>query len=207
MLRKGEPMQKRKFDEIVSYCNKKVSEMEIETKYKMELLGMVTALGYAHEKETHEERTETHACDCISRQEAITTIQEAYADTEGGTDKCAVWKNVGLTNALHIMQDMPSAQPYTEAEIQKMQDLEQAEIQKAYELGKLDAEQRWIPCKTALPEKGQYVLCQCRVGIMDVLHLTDDNGWYKDSTHIYMYGFVLAWMPLPEPYREEGEKQ
>lgn len=47
-------MQKRKFDELVSYFNKKVSEMEIETKYKMELLGMVTALGYAHEKEMHE---------------------------------------------------------------------------------------------------------------------------------------------------------
>ena len=61
--------------------------------------------------ETHEERTETHACDLISRQEAITAIQEAYADTEGGTDKCAVWKNVGLTNALHIMQDLPPAQP------------------------------------------------------------------------------------------------
>lgn len=48
--------------------------------------------------------------DCISRQAAITAIQKAYADTEGGTDKCAVWKNVGLTNALHIMQDLPSAQ-------------------------------------------------------------------------------------------------
>ena len=49
--------------------------------------------------------------DLISRQAAITAIQKAYADTEGGTDKCAVWKNVGLTNALHIMQDLPSAQP------------------------------------------------------------------------------------------------
>lgn len=68
----------------------------------------------------------------------------------------------------------------------------------------IEPQQRWIPCKTALPEKGQYVLCQCRAGIMDVLHLTDDNGWYKDSTHIYMHGFVLAWMPLPEPW--EGEE-
>ncbi len=49
--------------------------------------------------------------DCVGRQAAITAIQKAYADTEGGTDKCAVWKNVGLTNALHIMQDLPSAQP------------------------------------------------------------------------------------------------
>lgn len=58
--------------------------------------------------------------DCISRQAAITAIQKVYADTEGGTDKCAVWKNVGLTNALHIMQDLPSAQPeqrYTEEEL------------------------------------------------------------------------------------------
>jgi len=53
--------------------------------------------------------------DLISRQAAITAIQNAYCDTEGGEDKCAVWKNVGLTNALHIMQDLPSAQPdYTE---------------------------------------------------------------------------------------------
>ena len=49
--------------------------------------------------------------DTISRQVAITAIQKAYADTEGGMDKLAVWKNVGLTNALHIMQDLPSAQP------------------------------------------------------------------------------------------------
>ena len=51
------------------------------------------------------------ADDLISRQAAITAIQKAYADTEGGMDKLAVWKNVGLTNALHIMQDLPSAQP------------------------------------------------------------------------------------------------
>lgn len=35
---------------------------------------------------------------------------------------------------------MPSVTPqYTEAEIQKMQELEQAEIQKAYEIGKAEA--------------------------------------------------------------------
>lgn len=51
--------------------------------------------------------------DLISRQAAIDAIQKAYADTEGGEDKNAVWKNVGLTNALHIMQDLPLAQPET----------------------------------------------------------------------------------------------
>ena len=65
----------------------------------------------------------------------------------------------------------------------------------------LPSVRQWIPCKTALPEKRKYVLCQCRAGIMDVLRLTDDNDWYKDSTHIYMYGFVVAWCPLPEPWK------
>ena len=34
---------------------------------------------------------------------------------------------------------MPAAQPYTEADIQKMQDLEQAELEKAFELGRQNA--------------------------------------------------------------------
>lgn len=49
-------MQKRKFDELISYFNRKVADMDIDTNYKMELLGMVTALGYAHEKETEERK-------------------------------------------------------------------------------------------------------------------------------------------------------
>lgn len=49
--------------------------------------------------------------DLIDRQAAIDAIQAAYIYTDGGEDKNAVWTNVGLTNALHIMQDLPSAQP------------------------------------------------------------------------------------------------
>lgn len=49
--------------------------------------------------------------DLISRQAAISTIQKAYADTTGGNDKKAAWKNVGLTNALHIIQGLSSAEP------------------------------------------------------------------------------------------------
>ena len=46
-------MQTRKFDELISYFNRKVADMDIDTNYKMELLGIVTALGCAHEKELH----------------------------------------------------------------------------------------------------------------------------------------------------------
>lgn len=44
-------MQKRKFDELISHFNRKVSDMNIDQKYKMELLGMISAIGFAHEKE------------------------------------------------------------------------------------------------------------------------------------------------------------
>lgn len=50
-------MSERKFDELISYFNRKVSDMDIDRHYKMELLGMVTALGYAHEKECEERKT------------------------------------------------------------------------------------------------------------------------------------------------------
>lgn len=44
-------MQTRKFDEMISYFNRKVSSMDIDRKYKIELLGMIMAIGLAHEKE------------------------------------------------------------------------------------------------------------------------------------------------------------
>ena len=38
-------MQKRKFDDLISHFNRKVSDMSIDQKYKMELLGMISAIG------------------------------------------------------------------------------------------------------------------------------------------------------------------
>ena len=42
-------MKERSFDEMIAYFNRRVSKMDIAQDYKMELLGMVTALGYKHE--------------------------------------------------------------------------------------------------------------------------------------------------------------
>ena len=43
-------MRERSFDEMIAYFNRRVSEMDIAQDYKMELLGMVAALEYKHEK-------------------------------------------------------------------------------------------------------------------------------------------------------------
>lgn len=70
-------MQKRKFDELISHFNRKVSDMSINQKYKMELLGMISAIGFAHEKE-HGTNLAEVGTDCISRRQAI----EAFEDAE-----------------------------------------------------------------------------------------------------------------------------
>ena len=68
------------------------------------------------------------------------------------------------------------------------------------------AQPGWIPTSERLPDVRQWVLCQCRAGIMDILRLTADGSWNKNYPHIeYMSGFVVAWMPLPTPYREGGQ--
>jgi hypothetical protein len=37
--------------------------------------------------------------------------------------------------------------------------------------------------------------------MIKVLKLDADFDWYQDADHCYMNGFVIAWMPLPEPYK------
>lgn len=64
----------------------------------------------------------------------------------------------------------------------------------------------WIAASESLPEIGKKVLCLCQADIYEVLALASE-GWYHDERHCYMRGFVVAWMPLPEPYEvEEGDK-
>ena len=66
--------------------------------------------------------------------------------------------------------------------------------------------QQWIPCTPeTMPKVREWVLCQCRAGIMDVLRLTEDGSWNKNYPYAeYMSGFVIAWMPLPDSW--EGEQ-
>ena len=97
-------MQKRKFDELISHFNRKVSDMSIDQKYKMELLGMISAIGFAHEKELGTDLAEV-GTDLISRQAAI---EAAMRDVS-----CIRTHefNAGATRAANRIKQLPPAEP------------------------------------------------------------------------------------------------
>lgn len=64
----------------------------------------------------------------------------------------------------------------------------------------------WIPCSEKLPEVNIPVLTQWGVycsgeNRIEILRLNEFGRWHGDSGE--PNGKVIAWMPLPEPYREE----
>ena len=86
-----------------------------------------------------------------------------------------------------------------------------------YEQARFDYEQKWIPVTERLPEEDDYRPCYGHddgvvwwANDMGIIGL----GWYYNSTGQWAYydefthseqsvGKVLAWMPLPEPYKGE----
>lgn len=59
----------------------------------------------------------------------------------------------------------------------------------------------WIPCSERLPEReGRYLCTNDELGGW----ITSINIWLGDHW-LYPNEKPIAWMPLPEPYREEKE--
>jgi len=137
--------------------------------------------------------------DLIDRQAAIDAIRASRMIYSGTWGK-------GLAMAEERLRNLPSAQPYTDEEIQAIQDLESAEIEKTYELGRESAQQ-WIPCSERLPEhdgeKYLVTLYSDRINVVSVrisYCYMNRDGFWSDVPVGYK---VTAWMPLPEPWMGE----
>lgn len=61
--------------------------------------------------------------------------------------------------------------------------------------------EKWIPCSKWLPEENGHYLITAKYG----------TGLYVTCDDYYVYGWddwgedVIAWMPLPEPYKGEDD--
>ena len=58
----------------------------------------------------------------------------------------------------------------------------------------------WIPVSERLPKWGEEVLTIDNDENYEINHIMDDerNEWFYDND-------IVAWMPLPEPYKAESE--
>jgi len=68
---------------------------------------------------------------------------------------------------------------------------------------------RWIPVSERVPEDGEEVLCFLESEEMAVLFRRNNWGQYEWVDGGFATGSydVIAWMPLPQPYKAESEVQ
>ena len=67
---------------------------------------------------------------------------------------------------------------------------------------------RWIPCSELLPKYGKTVLITNDKGNVSYGRFRGVEFWKEDGDNYWTWKkntieHVLAWMPLPEPYKEE----
>ena len=114
--------------------------------------------------------------DAISRQAAINVAVDAVDDWDGGCNKT---REEYIRKALETLP--PVTPQYTDAEIQKMQDLEFAEIQKAYEIGKAEGSEVLDKIRAEIDEQYDRVHpynISCAEGLEMALEIIDK---YKAS--------------------------
>ena len=64
---------------------------------------------------------------------------------------------------------------------------------------------KWIPITEKLPEEEQQVLISCANGYVTYDFFRDGQFETFNDDNVEDEEKVLAWMPLPEPYKVESE--
>lgn len=133
--------------------------------------------------------------DTIYRKDAINALEKLSAceeyGLEVGTDEETY---IGKYEAITAISDLPSA------------DLQRA-FDEGYEKGKADKPQGWIPCSKRLPSDSDYYLVSLRNALDETgIHVIwfaykDDYSGDSEWREITDDDTVLAWMPLPEPWK------
>ena len=148
----------------------------------------------------------------MTNQEAIETLRANYPDACYEQLREAVDAAIEALKAQDATGDTISRQAAIDA-LEKVADLyyyneawnyaigrAEMEIEK---LSSVQQEPPWIPCSERMPDNDESVLISNSHGVTKAWW----NGRFWTSIAVKKYKTVTAWMPLPEPYRGEGEEQ
>lgn len=94
--------------------------------------------------------------------------------------------------------------PYFEVKFDKEQMQELVDKAKAEVLASIEITQvEWIPVSERLPEQSGFYITTCRDICENRVHTVGFDGVRKK----WVRGGVIAWQPLPEPYKKEGDEE
>lgn len=178
--------------------------------------------------ETHEKRTETHACDCISRKAAIDAVDSETVSTNPEHFKSSEkfikfmnnadissfgkwqWAN-GFNTALVAttirLKKLPSAQPephWIPCSERLPESTVLATVETKMFKHKYICEAVWIPRWSKIADFDSWEDCSEYNEDEDEYYVLE--GWYERIHNWDEYSFVgiedkvIAWKPLPEPY-------
>lgn len=168
-----------------------------EAMTKALLIQGVKQMDAAQPEKRTEERTETHACDSISRQAAI-EVADAVWSVTGDKNVAKVWDQI---------RNLPAAQPEEPSydAVKEYCRKRCLSIVDTALLGKYTpSAQRWIPCSERLPEDDVEVLVTDDAGGVQWLGVDKMMSYEDGSGRFWLVSqHPSAWMPLPEPYKEE----
>ena len=112
-------------------------------------------------------------------------------------------KAISIASVCEILSDM---YPTDGEKVVSVESINEA-YDKIIKLPTIRSEQRWIPCSERLPEHGGRYLISVLDGINRrttvAPYLPRCKAWAMNGRMAYWK--VIAWLPLPEPYREEEQ--
>lgn len=124
-------------------------------------------------------------------------------DSEGNLCLCnkeVYGNNQDIYNAIAVLEDYEN----TGITPEQLQVINEEYTKMAKELAELRQQNRWIPVSERLPDYNEEVL------ITNGKYVTIDERYFLENTEdgeaytwdINGWDDVVAWMPLPEPYKE-----